>query len=63
MMFEILITSTIKLHVIFQASQYKISFLLTKLLLSGMVEHVRDQIINWKLDSVGHNPTAEQYLG
>ena len=28
-----------------------------------MVEHVRDQIINWKLDSVGHNPTAEQYLG
>jgi len=29
---------------------------------AGMVEHVRDQIINWKLESVGHNPTAEQYL-
>ena len=29
----------------------------------GVMEHFKDKIITWKLSSVGHNPTAEQYLG
>ena len=27
------------------------------------MEHFKDAIIGWKLDAIGHNPTAEQYLG
>ena len=29
---------------------------------AGVMEHFKDKIINWKLETIGHNPTAEQYL-
>ena len=29
---------------------------------AGVMEHFKDTIIGWKLDTIGHNPTAEQYL-
>lgn len=29
---------------------------------AGVMEHFKDKIISWKLENLGHNPTAEQYL-
>lgn len=29
---------------------------------AGIMEHFNDKFMNWKLSSVGHNPSAEQYL-
>ncbi|XP_023333500.1 uncharacterized protein ZK1073.1 [Eurytemora carolleeae] len=29
---------------------------------AGVMEHFKDKIIAWKLTTVGHNPTAEEYL-
>merc|ERR1719158_807756 len=29
---------------------------------AGVMEHFKDKIIDWKLGTVGHNPTTDQYL-